>query len=144
MPVEGTYAKFDDRRYVYANRLVPAIMSRFSRVVRTHAEMIRDHMKANMEKPKHGRVYIRPGGRKHIASAPGEAPAIDTGKLHKSVKIKYQQAGLLAVIGTSTTDYAGFLEHGTRKIKPRPFGQPAHDAYVEKFRYQMVLAASSI
>lgn len=50
-------------------------------------------MLAAMRLPKTGKPYVREGGRIHIASAPGEAPAIDTGDLAASTKFLVKRVG---------------------------------------------------
>ncbi len=67
--------------------------------------------------PKIGRIYFIKG-RWHRASAPGEAPANLTGKLAKSND--YKVSGWSTMEVGETAPYAGYLEHGTRKMKPRP------------------------
>lgn len=67
--------------------------------------------------PKTGRVY-RIRGANHQASAPGEAPANLTGRLAKSYN--YNVHGPFQMEVGESAPYAGFLEDGTRKIKPRP------------------------
>ena len=58
----------------------------------------------------------------HTASAPGDAPASDTGGLITSLYFK-QNTKLSATIG-SRLAYAYYLEYGTVKIAPRPVWQP--------------------
>jgi len=75
---------------------------------------------------KTGRVYQR-GTVSHTASAPGQAPANDTGRLVNSFNVS-QSADKLAVqikSGGATVDYAVALEYGTEKMAPRPFMKPA-------------------
>ena len=72
--------------------------------------------------PKTGTVYTR-GNITHQASAPGEAPATDTGALVSSIYYK-QTSKMNATIG-SRLDYAYYLEFRTLYIKPRPSWQPA-------------------
>jgi hypothetical protein len=79
--------------------------------------------------PKTGRVYHR-AGRTHQASAPGEAPANDFGQLAASGRAIYPgQEDLFIIRGIAnwSTDYAAYLELGTSRIDPRPFGRPAAD-----------------
>lgn len=86
-----------------------------------------------------GRVYdtrffrdregrLRRGGRRvpHQASAPGQPPASDTGRLMASIHHEMLGAGqgVEARIG-SDVNYALFLELGTRYMAPRPFLRPA-------------------
>lgn len=79
---------------------------------------------------KTGNVYTR-GNTTHQASAPGEAPATDTGGLVSSIYFK-QPNPLSATVG-SRLAYAYFLEFGTRKIKPRPAWIPAIEKLTPKF-----------
>lgn len=58
----------------------------------------------------------------HTASAPGEAPATDTGTLASSVYFE-SKTKMSATIG-SRLAYAYYLEYGTKKIAPRPAWQP--------------------
>lgn len=67
--------------------------------------------------PRTGRVYTF-RGRKHQASAPGEVPANRTGRLAKSVR--YEATGHHTLVFGEDAEYAGFLEHGTRNMAPRP------------------------
>jgi len=108
--------------------------------------------------PKTGRLYrrgsIRRGSRRgrsgigtfHQASAPGEPPATDTGRLVSSISIRRSDAGLTSSIGVqnvSSVKYARFLEFGTRRMKPRPFIRPAfalHKDGIRKRRRQAILA----
>lgn len=72
---------------------------------------------------KSGRIYKR-GAITHQASAPGEAPASDTGALVRSIRVDHQPGtGRASVVVAA--DYAGYLEFGTRKMAPRPFIRPS-------------------
>ena len=76
---------------------------------------------------KSGRIYKR-GNITHKASAPGEAPATDTGRLISSINSYLNKlAGLEAfvVAGRGVAKYATMLEHGTSKMAARPFMFPA-------------------
>lgn len=77
---------------------------------------------------KTGRIYRR-GSIVHRASAPGEAPASDTGRLVNSINSYLNRAagGLEAFIvaGRGTVRYARMLEFGTIKMAARPFMFPA-------------------
>jgi phage gpG-like protein len=59
----------------------------------------------------------------HRASAPGEAPATDTGRLASATE--YKNTGkFTAEVGNSVI-YGAMLEFGTQKIAPRPAWVPA-------------------
>jgi hypothetical protein len=72
--------------------------------------------------PKTGQVYVR-GNVTHQASAPGEAPATDTGTLASS--ISYRMVRAMTAEIESRLPYATYLEFGTRNIAPRPAWTPA-------------------
>lgn len=67
--------------------------------------------------PKTGRIYTF-RGRRHQASAPGEAPANRSGRLMKSYN--YNVHGPFQMEVGQSAPYAGFLEDGTGRIRPRP------------------------
>jgi len=62
----------------------------------------------------------------HRASAPGEAPASDTGRLVNSINSYAVGNGeAISVAGRGTVKYATMLEFGTSKMAARPFMFPA-------------------
>lgn len=72
--------------------------------------------------PKSGKVYEKSNPRRvHQASAPGEAPASDTGRLAASIYIDIDP--FAATVGSRLV-YARYLEYGTRKMAPRPIWVP--------------------
>lgn len=76
-----------------------------------------------LEPPKTGRIYRR-RGIEHQASAPGESPASDTGRLVNSIRTRYADDYLVGIVSASTA-YAAFLEFGTSRMEPRPYMRPA-------------------
>ena len=75
---------------------------------------------------KTGRIYKRYNPtREHRASAPGEAPASDTGNLVSQIFVKNKEEGVVQV--SSEAMYSKFLEFGTEKMLPRPFLFPAFE-----------------
>jgi len=60
---------------------------------------------------------------RHRASAPGQAPATDTGRLVSS--ITQEKTGEAEAEVGSTVDYSKFLEFGTRNMDERPWLRPA-------------------
>jgi hypothetical protein len=73
--------------------------------------------------PKTGRLYRR-RGVVHQASAPGEAPASDSGALVNARRIDVNQQECVARL-TFTSAHAPLLERGTRNMAPRPFARRA-------------------
>jgi hypothetical protein len=78
-----------------------------------------------------GKIYSNysTGGRQtgHIASAPGEPPASDTGMLLASINHKIMVENTVFARVGSDRKYAIYLELGTRFMAPRPFLRPALD-----------------
>lgn len=92
---------------------------------------IEAHIKIGMAEEKHGREY----GKKHVASAPGESPAIDTGVLVNSIQA--QMTGeMSAVVGTNN-EYAEHLEFGTIHMAARPFFEPAFEDALPEFEARL-------
>lgn len=77
-----------------------------------------------LDTPKTGRIYRR-GDEEHQASAPGEAPASDTGTLVGRIRVDRSREAELIGIVRASTDYAKALEYGTPRMEPRPFMRPA-------------------
>lgn len=100
-------------------------------VTATALEINTDVKKRIQRGPKTGRIYTR-GEIEHQASAPGEAPATDTGVLASSLYFE-QSTKLSATIG-SRLAYAYYLEFGTARIAPRPSWVPATEAAKPKLR----------
>lgn len=82
------------------------------------------HAKLAMAQPKTGRTYkSSKTGQPHVASAPGEAPAVDTGFLTNS--INWQIPDPLRAQVTIAAEYAPYLEFGTVRMARRPYVEPA-------------------
>ena len=89
------------------------------------AQLVEQAAKLSMAEEKHGRWYGQ-----HQASAPGEAPGVDTGLLLNSIQSELVTAtatSALAQAGVAGAEYAEALEYGTARIKPRPYMRPALD-----------------
>jgi HK97 gp10 family phage protein len=86
--------------------------------------------------PKTGRIYPSKHrkGAMHQASAPGEFPAADSGRLHQSLTTVPTENGpdRYQVQTGANTPYATHLELGTKNMAPRPFMGPAFDENLEK------------
>ncbi len=93
-----------------------------ARVVAETVAAIETEIKTEMAAPKSGVWY-----GDHQASAPGEAPAIDTGMLVNSIQTEVK--GTEGVVFTNM-EYAPYLEFGApmASIEPRPFFMPAAEA----------------
>ena len=79
-------------------------------------------IKRTLSQPGTGRIYGR-----HQASAPGDPPAVDTGRLRNSIahtRPQWNGWEVSAEVGTNV-EYAAALEFGTSRILPRPYMRPA-------------------
>lgn len=92
-------------------------------VVRGTEGVVEEATSLIMDGQKTGRVYRR-GGVTHQASAPGEAPASDSGRLVQSGRTEYDRKELSGTANWSTA-YAAALEFGSENIEPRPYARPA-------------------
>ncbi|WP_020474239.1 HK97-gp10 family putative phage morphogenesis protein [Zavarzinella formosa] len=105
------------------NEIEKALYVSGKRVEKTAKESIQDG-----EGKRGGRFYKR-GNILHQASAPGEPPSTDTGRLVNSINTYLNRAagGLEAFVtaGRGTVNYAYLLEFGTRLMAARPFMAPA-------------------
>lgn len=88
----------------------------------TALETVSDVKRAIQRGPKTGLEYRR-GKKVHRSSAPGQAPATDTGALVNSVYYRKVDDFTMAV--GSRLEYAFYLEFGTRKMAARPAWLPA-------------------
>jgi len=99
------------------------------------ANAIRNRVMDLMNAPASGIVYIRKPGqnlsREHRASAPGDAPAKDSGALVRS--IAYKRPSPMQAKVSSDIEYAARLEDGDMRVQARPSFRPATDAEREPF-----------
>lgn len=105
-------------------------------VLGSAVELRADVVKAIHSGPASGRVYKKSNpSRTHQASAPGQAPQTDTGRLDNS--IFFDKVGdLSAVVGSSVT-YALYLEYGNSRMAARPFFRPAVERMKPKFQSRL-------
>lgn len=98
-------------------------------IIESHMIQTAVRMRFLMRLPKTGRTSPRPGGITHRASAPGEAPAVDTGRLFNSIFFEMVSPTKGRV--TVNAPYAAYLEDGTVHMAVRPFVRPAVDFVVQ-------------
>ena len=105
---------------------------RLSQAVQTSAAAIEARSKLAIQNPpKSGIIYTKPGGQTHQASAPGEAPATDTGTLVNSIST--ERVSDLTSLVNVTAEYGSILEFGGVNVQPRPFLGPSVDDESEHF-----------
>lgn len=95
-------------------------------VVESTAFGIQADVQAMMAGPHSGHIY-----NGHQASAPGEAPAMDTGTLANSITTERDAPGEWTVY--TGVEYAPYLEYGTVHMEPRPSFTPAAEAAQQDF-----------
>lgn len=76
-----------------------------------------------------GRRARGPGIRIHRASAPGQPPAEDTGRTYGNITVRRMKSGHYRIRFGGA---AGYLEVGTKRMKPRPYIIPAIERAAEK------------
>ena len=109
--------KFRDKatgryRAAYADDAVQRALLSYGFLVVSYAQRL------ILKPPKTGAIYKR-GSVSHQASAAGEAPASDTGRLVASGRFEpHGKASIKVIFGT---EYASYLEFGTSRMAPRPF-----------------------
>lgn len=131
----------DDRAFLAAlKNMTPEIEAAVSREVMETAAEIEAGVKLRMQRGPHsGRVY---GKRRHQASAPGEAPAPDTGTLMGSIYHE-RVSPLTAVVGSRMV-YSAYLEYGTRKMAPRPAWTPEAEQHRAGFRQRIAAVVGAV
>ena len=99
----------------------------FQEIVKGGAQLIRgEAIKSIQTGAKSGVMYqMYNPRREHRASAPGQAPASDTGNLVSKIIVKQKTRNITNV--ESNANYSAFLEYGTSKMEPRPFMLPAFE-----------------
>ena len=108
-------------------------------VLGTALELQRNVVKSVQHGPASGRVYRKYNpSRVHRASAPGQAPMSDTGRLASS--ITFDQDGPLTATVGSVVAYAVYLEYGTSRMAARPFFRPAVETIRPKFMRRLEVA----
>lgn len=70
------------------------------------------------------------GSRIHRASAPGQPPAEDSGRLYRDITVRRMSKGNYRV--RFGAGHAGYLEVGTGRMRARPFVVPAIERAVQK------------
>jgi HK97 gp10 family phage protein len=90
-----------------------------------------------MTGPKSGRQYKR-GKKFHQASAPGEAPATDTGNLVNSIQSDFE--GDLKGMVNVHAEYAEVLEYGSVRMDRRPYLTPATEEQRDDFEKNVAMA----
>jgi hypothetical protein len=87
---------------------------------RTGEILIAEARRLILDTPKTGRMY-----GSHQASAPGEAPASETGALVSGLSVVFRGNQYSRTVVLSSNDpKSSWLEFGTGRVAPRPFMTP--------------------
>ena len=99
----------------------------FQEIVKGGAQLIRgEAIKSIQTGAKSGVMYqMYNPRREHRASAPGQAPASDTGNLVSKIIVRQKSQDVTSV--ESNANYSAYLEYGTSKMEARPFMLPAFE-----------------
>jgi len=124
--VSGRIEGLEETLQAFA-RLGTAGKKEGAKAIAATAQKVRtDAIKSIQRGTKTGLVYTRGPGQNlsptHQSSAPGQAPATDTGNLVSSIKAESKD---LSGRVYSDIKYAFWLEFGTVKMRPRPYLNPA-------------------
>lgn len=110
-----------------------AVMDALQKTTRRLTLAFEGFLKRTLTGVRHGRLYRR-GSRVHVASAPGEPPAVDTGFLRNSVRalravaIRVSPVRVLAIGEVRVgAEYGFYLERGTRRMAARPWVRRTFD-----------------
>ena len=123
----------------HSGKLAAEVERRAGLVVKKTATDIQAAAIQKMSGGKSGRVYKR-GQKTHQASAPGEAPAIDSGDYAGSASDSPKMVGPTEAEVRFSAEHAALEEFGTKFIAPRPALGPA----VEEAREGFMAAAEKV
>lgn len=123
---------------VYNNipKLVELLRGEIIDIIQSEPKLMKNDITVAMNKPHTGRLYQR-RSITHQASAPGEAPAIDTGALVNSIEVR--QSSPLASSVQSNQPQALALELGRPEanLEPRPAWIPAAERSVRRINKRL-------
>jgi hypothetical protein len=125
----GAVLEFDDLFDIASGLEGMASLAVQKTIARIHEEI-----DAEFSAPKSGETYVH-GGRIHVASAPGEPPAIDYGNLMGSVS--HEMISDMTGEVNIGAEYAVVLELGGARMEARPFAQPAAEKVWPEFEKAM-------
>lgn len=90
-----------------------------------------------------GRIYRKyKPRREHRASAPGEPPKTDTGRLVSSIKTDVDADRLGGAVGTNLK-YGEYLEFGTKNMAARPWLHPTFRRLRRRIRRRIAKAVEA-
>lgn len=101
-----------------------------------------DDLEANLDRilanKKKVQQVVRWAGSRVQQEAQQTVP-VDTGTLKRSIQLHIEDGGLTAVVEAST-EYAGYVEYGTRFMAAQPYMRPAAEHMALPFTYKVMEA----
>jgi hypothetical protein len=112
------------------------IVAEVTAIIREEPYLMSNDVKDAMNKPHSGRIYKR-RTVEHRASAPGEAPAIDTGALVNSLEIVHSGPMKSALQSNQPQALALELGRPEANLLPRPYMTPAAEKSVKRIKKRL-------
>lgn len=110
------------------------------KTITKRALVIQRDVKRKLSKGGTGNKYRR-GSKWHTASAPGQPPAVDTGRYRGSIAVTFYRGGWSAEVGTRLEPYPAFLEPppigNDRGLSDRPAMTPVWEEQREAYLHDM-------
>jgi HK97 gp10 family phage protein len=125
MAKRGRYSRVDTKKLQRIARQLPQRLDAVGR--KAAAEMVADVVGSFGTSPPGVTYQLYSPRRTHVASVAGYPPNSDTGALRAS--IEWETAGKLRYAVLAGTEYAAWLEFGTRDMAARPFLTPVFDEW---------------
>lgn len=112
-----------------SHNILPKLESVATQRMFAAAQEVRNETLRTLSGNRTGRTYRVPGTQvTYTASAPGEAPAVQTGQLRNSIRDNVYSEGKSVKGEVGTELLKGlWLEKGTSKMAPRPWLEPSFD-----------------
>lgn len=98
----------------------------------TGVQELQHKLKKNMDMTAVKKV-VKLNGSEMTKNAKTYSEPVDTGTLKRSIRLDIQANGSTAKV-SANTDYAGYVEYGTRFQPPRLYMAGAFDKQKEKFK----------
>lgn len=134
-----------ERLQAQLNRMRGTMKNNARKVITLEALEIQRELRKKLSQPGTGRMY-RKGNVVHVASAPGEPPAVDTGRYRNSITPTFFLGGMAAEVGTRLVPYPKLLEEGSPggMIAPRPAFKPVWDTRRPLYLLHMAAAVKML
>jgi hypothetical protein len=118
------------------SRVMNLLVNEVTDVIHNEPFLMKNDVAEAMNKPHTGRIYKRRSVR-HQASAPGEAPAIDTGALIGSLEIVHKTSMESALQSNQEQALALELGRPEANLAPRPYMIPAAKKSVKRINKRL-------